>query len=213
MSRRAPWRNDLQPIKERIARSKLAYYQREDIEDLFQVKRVTAGKLMRATGAIQNLGRAYAVSRHDLIDLVERFINTDDVNRVLNNLLDKAPEPPDSKPIKIEIPEQCKYIRLNALPNNIVIEAGKLEIKGDGLTIIQSLGLLARALETECDLFIEACNQTPETDKKVSKLLGDLRRSFNPDGSPVESSQRAGSATETDAKEERVTFVSGPPEW
>jgi hypothetical protein len=84
----------------------------------------------------------YAVSRHDLMDLVERFINSDDVYRVLNNLLDKAPEPPDSKPIKVEIPEQCKYARLNELPNNIVIEAGRVEIKGDGLTIIQSLGLL-----------------------------------------------------------------------
>jgi hypothetical protein len=204
MSRRSPWRNDLHPIKERIARSKVEYYQREDIEELFQVKRVTAGKLMRATGAIQNLGRVYAVSRHDLMDLVERFINTDDVNRVLNNLLDQAPEPPDSKPIKVKIPEQCKYVRLNKLPNNIVVEAGKLEIRGDGITIIQSLGLLARALETDCDLFIKACNQTPETDKKLSKLLGNLQRTFNPDGSPVD---------ETEGKEDDYTFVTGPPEW
>ena len=212
MSRRAPWRNDLHPIKERIARSKVEYYQREDIEDLFHVKRVTAGKLMRATGAIQNLGRVYAVSRHDLMDLVERFINTDDVNRVLNNLLDKAPEPPDSKPIKVEIPEQCKYVRLNELPDNIVIEAGRVEIKGDGLTIIQSLGLPARALETDCDLFIKACNQTPETDKKLSQLLGNLRRSVNPDGSPVQSSQGADPAITTDEKGEHVTFVTGPTE-
>jgi hypothetical protein len=93
---------------------------------------------------------------------------------------------------------------LNELPNNIVIAAGKLEIKGDGLTIIQSLGLLARALETECDHFIEACNQTPETDKKLSKLLGGLRMTFNPDGSPVD---------ETEGKEDHFTFVTGPPEW
>jgi hypothetical protein len=67
MSRRAPWRNDLHPIKERIARSKVEYYQREDIEDLFQVKRVrTAGKLMRATGAIQNLGRAACTPSQDM---------------------------------------------------------------------------------------------------------------------------------------------------
>jgi hypothetical protein len=105
MSRRSPWRNDLHSIKERIERSKLEYYQRKDIEELFQIKRVAAVELMRATGAVQNLGRVYAVSRHDLLDMVERFINTDDVNRVLNNLLDKAPEPPDSKPIKVEIPE------------------------------------------------------------------------------------------------------------
>jgi hypothetical protein len=213
MSRRAPWRNDLHTIKERIAHSKVEYYQREDFEELFQVKRVTAGKLMHATGAIQNLGRVYAVSRHDLMDLVERFINTDDVNRVLNNLLDKAPEPPDSKPIRVEIPEQCKYIRLNELPNNIVIEAGKLEIKGDGLTIIHSLGLLARALEAECDLFIKICNQAPETDRKLSKLLDKLRLSLNPDGSPVELSQRADPATATNAKEESVTFLTGSPEW
>jgi hypothetical protein len=58
---------------------------------------------------------------------------------------------------------------LNELPDNIVIEAGRVEIKGDGLTIIQSLGLLARALETDCDLFIKACNQTPETDKRLSQ--------------------------------------------
>lgn len=213
MSRRSPWRNDLHPIKERIARSKLEYYQREDIEELFQVKRVTAGKLMRATGAIQNLGRVYAVSRHDLTDLVERFINSDDVNRVLSNLLDQAPEPPDSKPIKVEIPEQCKYVRLNKLPDNIVIEVGKIEIRGDGITIIQSLGLLARALETDCELFIKACNQTPETDKKLSKLLGNMRKGFNPDGSPVESFQGVDPATETDAEDQHVKFVTGPPEW
>jgi hypothetical protein len=213
MSRRAPWRNDLHPIKERLIHSRVEYYQRKDFEELFQVKRVTAGKLMRATGAIQNLGRVYAVSRHDLMDLVERFINTDDVNRVLNNLLDKAPEPPDSKPIRVEIPEQCKYVRLNGLPNNIVIEAGKLEIKGDGLTIIHSLGLLARALEAECDLFIKICNQTPETDRKLSKLLGNLRISFNPDGSSVELSQQADPTTATNAKEESVTFLTGSPEW
>jgi hypothetical protein len=146
------------------------------------------------------------------MDLVERFINTDDVNRVLNNLLDKAPEPPDSKPIKVEIPEQCKYVRLNELPNNIVIEAGKLEIKGDGLTTIQSLGLLARALETDCDLFIKACNQTPETDKKLSLLLGNLRRGADPDGSPVQTSQGGDPAITTDEKGKHVTFVTGSPE-
>ena len=80
MSRRSPWRNDLHPIKERISRSNLEYFQREDIEDLFQVKRVTAGKLMRATGAIQNLGRVYAVAKVNLMNLIEIFMNAEDVN-------------------------------------------------------------------------------------------------------------------------------------
>ena len=93
-----------------------------------------------------------------------------------------------------------------------LIEAGKLEIKGDGLTTIQSLGLLARALETDCDLFIKACNQTPETDKKLSLLLGNLRRGADPDGSPVQTSQGGDPAITTDEKGKHVTFVTGSPE-
>ena len=102
----------------------------------------------------------------------------------MNDLLDNAPTPPDSKPIQIEIPEQCKYIRLKELPNNILIEAGKLEIKGDGLTIIQSLALLARALETDYEIFIRLCNQSSEIDEKLSKLIGNLRSSTTCNGGP-----------------------------
>jgi hypothetical protein len=179
---------------------------------LFVEAKPTAPPLLVVTGAIQNLGCVYAVSRHDLMDLVERFINTDDVNRVLNNLLDKAPEPLDSKPIKVEIPEQCKYVRLNELPNNIVIEAGKLEIKGEGLTIIQSLGLLARALETDCDLLLRRATRPRKPTRSCPCYSAIYGGALIPDGSPVQTSQGGGPAITTDEKGEHVTFVTGPPE-
>jgi hypothetical protein len=135
---------------------------------------------------------------------------------VFNNLLDAAPEPPDSKPIKVEIPEQCKYIRLTDLPPNVVIEPGRIEIKGDGFVILQCLALLARSLENDFELFIKACNATPKTDEKVSKLLTSLRKRLNTDGSTIDNSTTAEPKTieATGDPEEMATILTGlPPGW
>ena len=211
MARRAPWRHDLHPIQERVTQSKLEYWRREDIEGLFAIKREAARNIMRATSKIENLGGVHVVSKYDLLELIEKLIVDDNPDRVLANLLDEAPSPPTAKPIQVPIPEQFKTVGLNELPSNIVIEPGRLEIKGDALTIIQSLALLARALEGEIDFaqFCERCNQTPEPDKKLSSLIGELRRHFNPDGSSVELSATAESAPQDG--EERVTFLTGSP--
>jgi hypothetical protein len=209
MARRAPWRHDLHPIRERATRSKLEYWRREDIEDLFKIKREAARNIMRATANIENLGGVHVVSKYALLDLIERLIADDNPDRVLANMLDAAPPAPVTKPIKVPIPEQFKSVGLNELPSNIVIEPGRLEIKGDAIVILQSLALLARALEGDLDFaqFSERCNRTPETDKKLFNLLGELRQRFDPDGSPVETSPTASAPQQHG--EENVTFVTG----
>jgi hypothetical protein len=212
MGRRAPWRNDLHPIKERVTRSKLEYWRREDIEDLFSIKREAARNIMLATAKIENLGGVYVASKYALLDLIEELIAADNPDRVLANLVDRAPQPPAAKPIRVPIPEQFKTASLTELPTNILIEPGRLEIKGDGLAILQSLALLARALEGELDFaqFCAVCNRTPETDKKLSNLLTELRRRFTPDGSPVQPAPTAESPAMEDI-EEKTTFLIGWP--
>jgi hypothetical protein len=209
MARRAPWRHDLHPIQERVTQSKLEYWRRAEIEDLFAIKREAARNIMRATSNIENLGGVHVVSKYAILDLIEKLMADDNPDRVLANLLDKAPPPPIAKPIQVPIPEQFKNVRLNELPSNIIIEPGRLEIKGDAIVILQSLALLARALEGEIDFaqFSQQCNRTPETDKKLSTLLTDLRQRFSPDGSPVKLSNSA----PQDDDGERITFLTGSP--
>jgi hypothetical protein len=212
MARRAPWRHSLHPIQERATLSKLEYWRREDIEYLFAIKREAARNIMRATGNIENLGAVHVVSKYALVDLIEKLIAADDPDRVLANLLDKAPSRRIEKPLQVPIPEQFKTIGLSELPSNIIIKPGRLEIEGNAFVILQSLALLARALEGEIDLaqFCKRCNQTPETDKKLYNLLGGLRKRFNSDGSPVESSATTDSAS-LDEGEDSGTFLIGSP--
>lgn len=209
MARRAPWRHDLHPIQERATRSNLEYWRREDIEDLFKIKREAARHIMRATSNIENLGAVHVVSKYALLDLIDKLIAADNPDRVLASMLDAAPPAPVTKPIKVPIPEQFKSVGLNELPDNIVIEPGRLEIKGDAMVILQSLALLARALESDLDFaqFSERCNRTPETDQKLSNLLGELRHRFALDGSPADPSPTASAPQHPD--EERITFVTG----
>jgi hypothetical protein len=212
MSRRAPWRNDLHPIQERVTRSQLESWRREDIEDLFGIKREAARNIMLATAQIANLGGVYVVSRYALLELIEKLIAADNPARVLSTLLDQAPAAPAAKPIRVPIPEQFKTVSLSELPSNIGIEAGRLEITGDAFEILQSIALLARALEGELDLgqFCAVCNRTPETDQKLSGLLTELRRRFSPDGSAVEPEKAANRSPPEDG-EERAVFLIGCP--
>jgi hypothetical protein len=177
------WRNELHPIQERVTRSQLESWRREDIEDLFRIKREAARNLMLATAQIANLGGVYVVSRYTLLDLIEKLIAADNPARVLATLLNQAPAAPTARPIRMPIPEQYRTVSLSELPSNIGIEAGRLEITGDAFEIFQSIALLARALEGELDLgqFCAVCNRTPETDQELSGLLTELRQSFSPD--------------------------------
>jgi hypothetical protein len=81
MSRPAPWRNNLHPIQERVTRSQLEYWRREDIEDLFGIKREAARNLMLATAQIANLGGVYVISRYALLKLIEKLIAADNPAR------------------------------------------------------------------------------------------------------------------------------------
>jgi hypothetical protein len=212
MSRQAPWRNDLHPIRERVTRSKLEYWRREDLEDLFRIKREAARNIMLATAQIANLGGVYVVSRYALLELIDKLVAGDNPCRVLADLLDQAPAAPAAKPIRVPIPEQFKTVSLHELPSNIIMEEGRLEIRGDGVGILQSIALLARALEGELDLaqFCAVCNRTSETDKRLLGLLTELRQRFRPDGSVVEPVTTTDLAP-LEVGEERAVFLIGCP--
>jgi hypothetical protein len=143
-----------------------------EVERCFGVKRSMDKNLMRASGAAHNFGRECWVAKSSMLDLVEKLLNAESPVQMLATLLDSAPKPPETKPSLVALPEQCRNIRLSELPpGRVSYGQGRLEFRGDGFTILESLALFVRALENEgVTEFVSKINELPKYPIDLSAL-------------------------------------------
>jgi hypothetical protein len=161
--------------------SKLEVWRRSDVEELFGVNRVTAHTLMRAIGDVQNIARNHLVDRAQILDFFEEMIKADNIEEAYRGRLDAAKEPPKDKGLKVQIPEQFRTVVFETLPPQIKITPGKLEITGDGYSIVQSLGILARALTCDSDTIIAEWNKHLDVRRHVAAFVEQHRSMIEPD--------------------------------
>ena len=176
MARPVKWISRLHEIRERVVHSKLETWDRKAIENLFDVRRVTAQSLMRAIGELSNVAGAHLTSRSSLLDFVDYVLASDDMEVAVRARIDTAAAPPPQKKgFILPVPEEYRAVRLADLPESIVVDHGQLTIRGaHAFEILQDLAVLARALENDVDSFVQAWNPAP-ADKEMAAAPADKR--------------------------------------
>jgi hypothetical protein len=164
MARPVKWISRLHEIRERVVHSKIETWDRKALENLFDVRRVTAQNLMRAIGELSNVAGAHLTTRASLLSFLDYVLAADEMELAVRAKIDTAvAAPPQKKGFILPVPEEYKAVRLAGLPQSIVIDRGQLTIRGaHAFEILQDLAVLARALENDVDSFVQAWNPAPE---------------------------------------------------
>jgi hypothetical protein len=161
LARPVKWLVNLSAIRHRVLNSKIETWDRQAIEDLFDVRRVTAQSLMRAVGELSNVAGAHLTSRASLLDFLDYMLAADDMELALRTRIDTAAAAPSQKKgLRLPIPDGLRAVRLADLPKHIKIAPGLLTIEGaDAFEILTQLAVLARALDNDLDSFVMAWNR------------------------------------------------------
>ena len=181
MARTVSWRHHAGFIADRVRRSVTETWTRRDLERAFGVKRATAQSLMRAVGDVQNVGGTYLVSRAALLQYLEAVYTAPDLTVAHRERLQLAEPVPRPRFLKINLPEDLRSVMLRDLPSEVVIEPGRIEIRGaDVPSLLQNLYLLILALERDLGS-IQATLEPPSVpgnvpkDDEMEKLFAQLR--------------------------------------
>jgi hypothetical protein len=163
VARPVKWVTRLYEIRQRVLNSKIETWDRQAIENLFDVRRVTAQSLMRAIGELSNVAGAHLTSRSSLLDFVDYVLAADDMELAVRTRIDTAAAAPSQKKgLRLPIPDELRAVRLADLPKHIKIAPGLLTIEGaDAFEILTQLAVLARALDNDLDSFVMAWNRAP----------------------------------------------------
>ena len=94
MARPVKWITRLHEIQQQVLNSKIETWDRQAIENLFDVRRVTAQSLMRAIGELSNVAGAHLTSRASLLDFVDYVLAADDMDLVVRTRIDAAAAAP-----------------------------------------------------------------------------------------------------------------------
>ena len=178
MARPVKWAWDLYSVRERATRSRTETWNRQDLEHLFAVGRVTAQTLMKAIGEIQSVGGAHFVERSSLLSFLDQMIAAPSVEEALRSRLLAAEPPPKRQVLRVTLPPDLRSAMLPELPLNITLEAGRLEIRAKtAVAMLESLVTLAMILQNDLDRFQAVLEPLPDPkpDREVQEMLRGMR--------------------------------------
>ena len=176
MAKPISWAIRAHEIRDRVRRATADVWSRQDLEELFEVKRVTAQSLMRSIGEVQYIGGTHFVGRDVLLGFLDEMVKADNIASALQTRLLQAEPPPRPRKLANPLPQEHKSIMLKDLPASIELSPGRLVITGsDSFEIIRGLHLLAQALQNDLES-VQQSLDPPPTPPAVED--GDLRRLF-----------------------------------
>ncbi len=155
MAKPISWSDRAFEMRERVRRSHLQTWRRQDIEAIFEIKRASAQNLMKVIGDIHAIGATHFIERSSLLAFLDEVVQADRVADVVTSrqlASEPAPSKQRIKDLKVPLPEDFKSLRARDLPDNIQLDPGSLRIAGEGaIDILQGLYLLAQAFENDLD--------------------------------------------------------------
>jgi hypothetical protein len=181
MPRTLSWRNRLHEIAERVCNSAIETWTRQDLEAIFEIRRVSAQTLMKAIGEIQSIGGKHFVSRAALLEFLEDVEVAESPESATRDRRLFAQPVPRPRRLKLTIPEELRSVMVVDLPAGIALSAGRIVIAGEtAVEIIERLLVLARALENDLDTALELLEPTaippPVDEDDFKPLFESLRR-------------------------------------
>lgn len=136
-------------------KSKAQTYTRQDVEALFEVKRVAAQNLMKLIGGIHAIGPIHVIDSSDLLVFLDRVIAAPSVAEGVQSChLYKEPAP-RIRPLRRSLPAELRSVMCRDLPSNVELKPGELRIVGQTAEeIFGGMLLLAQAVTNDLDTAI-----------------------------------------------------------
>ena len=182
MPRPVKWSRDLHSIRERANRSKTETWSRNDIQDLFSVGPSSAQSLMKAIGDVLTIGSSHFVDRSSLLGFLDQMIAAESVEAALQLRLGSAPPVPRPKPLRVQVPQELRWVLLADLPRNVELREGEIRVTGNNaIELLEGLALLAKAMENDFDNVLNRLEPPPpppesaDVDDGLREMLRSLR--------------------------------------
>ncbi len=152
MARPISWLPRVHDIRRSISNSSLSHFDRKDIERAFGLQPRAAQKLLEIFPATR-VGSSRLVERESVNAFLDKVQQSGDVARLINQERRSAAAPSSKKPRHI-VRTDLPAVRLDALPDKLTLETGRLEIRFSNLEeMAQTLFGIAQLLEFEGDEF------------------------------------------------------------
>ena len=181
MPRPVKWSRDLHTIRDRATRSRIETWSRQDVEQLFNVGRVSAQLLLRAIGGVATVAGAHFVDRAAVLGFLDAMILAHSVEAALQERLAAADPPPRRTPLRTSLPADLRQAMLEDLPPNVTLSTGRLEITAPtAVAMLESLVILALVMQNDLERFravLEPPPAPPEIgDQELEEMFERLRR-------------------------------------
>ena len=163
-----------------MAQSVRSHWSRRDLETLFGLQPRAAQNLMAMLPTVA-VGTSLLVEREALRSMLDRVHEAGDVTALLEDLRTNKPAAPTRR-LRNLVQRDTTPVSLGALPENLQIERGRLEVRFRTLEeLARAMYHVARLLEADADAFAAAYEPLPEgweerlPDGDVRSLFAELR--------------------------------------
>ena len=155
MARPISWLHRLREIRRSVANSVRSHYDRGDLQILFELQPRSASGLLEILPTVA-VGVSHLVAREDLAKFLTRISEAKDVAAVIEQMrAEKAGV--SRKKVRSLVRRDVPPATMTSLPDAIVIERGRLEVRFQSTDrLAEHLLLVARILESEGDEFAAA---------------------------------------------------------
>ena len=180
MPRPVSWLPRLHEMRRSVASSVRSYYDRRDLETLFQLQPRAAQKLLEIFPVVV-IGTSRLVERDVLAGFLDRVHDSDDPAPVFKQLRQEKARPSRRKPRSL-VRRDAAEASLHALPSGVSLTRGRVVIDfGTVEQLAEAMYFMARVLEAEGEEFAqqfapEAERPLPEDADELRVLFSDLQR-------------------------------------
>jgi hypothetical protein len=161
------WSYRLHEIRDRANGSKRELWSRQDIEELFEVKRVAAQRLMQTIGDLQTIGGKHFVERASLLEFLDQSVKTDNLSAMVQEARLEAGPPPKPQSLPAILPAELRSVMSPDLERN-GIEIGRdgdqayVKITGkDSIEIFERSLIYAQACKNDLGRIQDALDPVP----------------------------------------------------
>jgi hypothetical protein len=182
MPRPISWIPRLHLIRRAVAGSVRSHWGRQDLEHLFELQPRAAQKLLEMLPSV-TIGNARFVERETLSSFLEKMTEASDPSVVIAEY-QQSRSPGPRRSLRPLVPRDVEPASLGALPANITLEIGRLEIRFGRLEeLAEALAVLAQVLTDDLEEFAHRYEpplpaSSPEQSEEgvlYQKLLQDLK--------------------------------------
>ena len=175
MARTCSWLQRLPEIRRRVAENVRSHYTREDLQELFEVQRSPAGRLLEALPTV-TVNSSHLVESGALLKFLDRVKETDDVSALLNTMRNER-RAPSRRKLRSLVRRTYAPVGFEGLPDNLELRPGYMGIQYETIDqLVETQLLVAKLLSDELDEFSR--RYEPKPPQQEDEDAAEVRRLF-----------------------------------